>query len=794
MSGGEVNVGRDVVGQVIVGNHNVVVNARDGTSVSVRADPPPLVPRREPVRPVPLRAGPEPVGRGRELAQITGWLDAKFPVEVCGESGIGKTTLLRRIGAQRGQGRTGAVYLSAMGLSRDELLQEIFQAFYDVEGYRPEPQRLRRLTASVDALVLLDDFSGSPEDLTAVLDAVPSSDIVVAGGQQCLFGDGQTIALGGLDAAAARVLLVRRLGRRLTSEEREQAGTLCSVAGGNPGVLVRTADAVRTVWQSAGTAQDLPLVTLDIAEPALVPRLVERLGGPAHQVLRVLGAFGEVPLPPAPLLALSGGTEAALTELLSAGVLEQAGPGLRPAGSLGHAVAGLAGNPPAPAELTDGLARWASSASPRSVADAVGAITHMLDRSITDTAPAAAVRLARAAAPRLAAALRWDAWAQVLSRGRVAARAAKARQDEAYFEHEDDVRRRVLGTLASAAVAGILAGKAASAVIAHSHTTAPTPPVPSRPPRVGQHLLHATAAHPIVAVAAAVLAAAVTVTAWARVSSTPVDPAVPTATTPTSTSGPATPVSPSASIPTSTVTVPIVPSSPGTPQPTACGRTHAPLDFGAVRVGAHDNGSVTLSPATCQVRGLDLMRMSIEGIGARAYAVTARSCPDVLPPGDSCDITITFSPPEPGTFDARLTVPAAGPDQAGAREVIPLTGTGSHPLSSTTTRTTPTAHGPVIVSTSTYREGVLIYARINYVDEDNDAEGFGFEGANGSGWAPERHPFTSPSYGRVSPGRVDYPFNHACGTPNEYESDVRAFIYDRTGRKSTSVIVHMACP
>jgi hypothetical protein len=201
-----------------------------------------------------------------------------------------------------------------------------------------------------------------------------------------------------------------------------------------------------------------------------------------------------------------------------------------------------------------------------------------------------------------------------------------------------------------------------------------------------------------------------------------------------------------------------------------------------------------VSPDTCHAHGLDLARMTIDGGAEDAFAATARSCPDVLLPGNSCAIAISFSPRSTGTFDARLTIPAAGPDQPGVYDTIPLTGTSVRPRPSTPTQKTPTAHAPVIGSTSTYQEGVLIYVRINYADQDNDAEGLGFNWiVAGRDLGTSRHPFADPDYGRVSPGRVDYPFNHACGTSTQYESDVRAFIYDRTGRQSTPVTVHLTC-
>jgi hypothetical protein len=100
---------------------------------------------------------------------------------------------------------------------------------------------------------------------------------------------------------------------------------------------------------------------------------------------------------------------------------------------------------------------------------------------------------------------------------------------------------------------------------------------------------------------------------------------------------------------------------------------------------------------------------------------------------------------------------------------------------------------PKIERVETFREGVLVFFRLFFTDPNNDATGFGFRGANGAGWAEANFPFSSPSYGHVSPGRIEYPFNHLCGTGSEYESDVEAWIYDSTGLRSPSITVHLAC-
>ena len=100
---------------------------------------------------------------------------------------------------------------------------------------------------------------------------------------------------------------------------------------------------------------------------------------------------------------------------------------------------------------------------------------------------------------------------------------------------------------------------------------------------------------------------------------------------------------------------------------------------------------------------------------------------------------------------------------------------------------------PEIISVGTYTQGVMVYFDIHYADPGNNAEGFGFVGVNGSGWAEENHPFTSPSYGIVGTGSIAYPFNEACGTAQQYDSYVEAWIYDTAGHRSKSVVIHLVC-
>jgi hypothetical protein len=132
-----------------------------------------------------------------------------------------------------------------------------------------------------------------------------------------------------------------------------------------------------------------------------------------------------------------------------------------------------------------------------------------------------------------------------------------------------------------------------------------------------------------------------------------------------------------------------------------------------------------------------------------------------------------------------------------ASALVPVTltsdGGGPGPASGQPPASTAPLQPPQITSVETYTQGELVYFSITYADPDNDAEGFGFVGVDGSGWAEENHPFSSPSYGIVGPDSIAYPFNLECGTAEAYQSQVEAWIYDTAGVRSQPVIIALAC-
>jgi hypothetical protein len=86
-----------------------------------------------------------------------------------------------------------------------------------------------------------------------------------------------------------------------------------------------------------------------------------------------------------------------------------------------------------------------------------------------------------------------------------------------------------------------------------------------------------------------------------------------------------------------------------------------------------------------------------------------------------------------------------------------------------------------------------VYFDVQYADPGQDAQGFGFMGVNGSRWVEETYPFASPDRGIIGPDSVAYPLNLECGTAQQHEAEIEAWIYDTAAARSQPVVIHLAC-
>ncbi|MFF3325221.1 hypothetical protein [Streptomyces sp. NPDC002889] len=481
--------------QVVVGDRNIVINAERGSSVSVRTEEPPPFRRKDrPEGRALPREAPELLGRDLELAALERRLAEGHAVQIYGPPGIGKTALLRRFMVDRAADGAAVVHLSGAGLPVTDLVQDLFHACYEVADYKPEPARMRRLMAAVRALLVVDDFHGSRQDLAELVDAAPGCEVVVASIEPCPSGEARAIRLGGLPEQPALALLTRELRRPLSGGELSAARRLVATAGGHPLTLVQVADATRVTGgrrgvtaagaggngagaegavaaESADRATGTPDVTgpgegFDVDESALAVGLAARLSDGAGELLRLLAAFAPLPVSPAMLGALAGDVDrTAAGELESLALAASDGAGLRAAGRLATLVAERAGTLGGAARFAAPLLEWVRSTATRQqiAAEAAAVVRVMAAAARVGDHPA--VRdLARATAPALARTLRWGSWQRVLEHGAEAARALGSAEDAAYFAHEEEVRKRGLGLVVGVPL-GAVAG--AGAVLAH---------------------------------------------------------------------------------------------------------------------------------------------------------------------------------------------------------------------------------------------------------------------------------------------------------------------------------------
>ncbi|MFI1539291.1 ATP-binding protein [Streptomyces anandii] len=658
-----VRVEGDVGGQIIVGDHNVVISAQYGSTAVLRPEGPPPVRRRERPAGRTLRRRPVTLfGREGELATVDQWLGDGHVVQVYGPPGIGKSSLLRRYAAGQSALDRDIVFLPAAGLPVEDVIQELFHACFDTEGYKPEHSRVRRLMGAVQALLVVDDFEGSPKDLAALADAAPGCDLLVAAVDRCVSDEVRTLRLGGLSEDAALDLVARELGRTPEGAERDAVRDLVGTVDGHPLTLVQMSAAVRAAEVSGEEHADGAFTA---GETALAVGVAGRLDDVAVRLLRVLSAVSPLPVSSGLLYALAGdvgpSAGACAAEVLEQShLIEQEGSGYHCLCDLASRVVRHTGRVPEAGELAAGLTDWLRTGTTRQEAAAEAAV---IGRVLADAARRgdhAAVRdLARAAAPVLARSLHWGSWRSVLEHGRAAAAALGCAADEAYFAHEEEVRRKALGLAAAVVVTAAGGGVGAGAAAVHNALAAGGKSTTA----TGKAGLGALASKPaVIATAVAALISAGVFVALADTgggqpaADPPPAPAV-------SVYGPhSPPVQPRTSPPWPSAPEPSVPSpsvSPPTPVPrlslpgNSGGCVPAPMpapDFGRSRTHERTTRQVDFDAwLPCDDE------KSLDVTDKQNWAVALTACP---PPQGSrlCRFAVTFQPSSPGTHHATVTI------------------------------------------------------------------------------------------------------------------------------------------
>ncbi|MGB8910000.1 MAG: hypothetical protein WCC84_14740 [Candidatus Cybelea sp.] len=448
----------DNLGAIVVGDHNTVVINQPAGAVVL-----PFQPVRTTRREDPVGLGPRPfpdiVDRVDEDRKSRAALLAVPPVslDVSGPQGIGKTALLRHVCGDPSVTASfpdGVVYLDGGRQSTDDVLQQLFEAFFDTDRpYKPDETQLRRFLARTSALVMLDGYLAPAAEFDRLLNLARTATFAVAGPQHVLLGEGCAVALDGLRPSDALVLMSRELARPIEEFEIMSARAICTALDGNPLNIILVAAHSRVCGISLTQLAE-EVRAAESPEEWLKALIDSKLSDRDRKALAAFAAVDCAPLDDSELAAIGGKAAAETLEgLKDRRLVEFDGKRNRVRRGLVAAIAmSFLGMLPAEAAAQSFLHAAAHSQQATLVehSDAVlGALKHAaLSGKYADV-----VALAHRVGDAVALSGRWDRWNEMLQQALEAARAAHDSAAEAWALHQIGSRSLALGDAVAAQTA-----------------------------------------------------------------------------------------------------------------------------------------------------------------------------------------------------------------------------------------------------------------------------------------------------------------------------------------------------
>jgi pSer/pThr/pTyr-binding forkhead associated (FHA) protein len=215
------------------------------------------------------------------------------PLQFYGPHGAGKSTLLCYLAHQPFAVTfpDGIIHLLARGRGVIDILQNIYNAFYDQHaGFIATEGEIRTRLQSKNALILLDDVELDPESTSELLAAAPKCTFILASTQRCLPKGGRIIELDNFKSDDALELFGKVLGRGLNAEEIPLVKMICSTLGNTPVRIIQAASYVRGMQLPIGGVAS----ALNIAVPVngLNNLIVQSLSDAERHVVAILATLG----------------------------------------------------------------------------------------------------------------------------------------------------------------------------------------------------------------------------------------------------------------------------------------------------------------------------------------------------------------------------------------------------------------------------------------------------------------------------------------------------------------------
>lgn len=445
----DVKVQGNFSGNIVVGNHNIVVNNPDGGVVNIVASPAKDEPRTRPVSLRP-RNFQGLLDRSPEIENFLNAVKSSTPVTVFGESGIGKTSLLRKAAhlPETNDFKAGVVYLSARDVERDDLLQNLYDSFFVSRAeHKPTDGEIRSKLNDLQGMVILDDVTLSREDVASLLDVMPKSLFVISSAERLLWGEGQVISLDGLPEDESLQLFERELGRGLTPNERPIALQICKILLTHPLRILQTASMIRE--DGLSIPQAFQTLTTTRTQAPTVEMAVQKSNDMQKKIFSLLAVAGGFALTREHVLRLipAAGFDADLKALVRQGFVQDAGRQLSLSTDASAALVKIWDLTAWEDTLTNYFVDWLKTGPQDMLVDqATDLLFHLMKRTGEKKQWPKLVALGKTLERVSILQKKWQRWVKILELLRMAARELADKKLEGWVLHQLGTRAMCLGT------------------------------------------------------------------------------------------------------------------------------------------------------------------------------------------------------------------------------------------------------------------------------------------------------------------------------------------------------------
>jgi hypothetical protein len=289
----------EMIGKLTVGNYTIQVGSSQGASANLATarEQPTLQQNSTPIL---IRHPPckQQIEYQEVLKEAIAALQSGQTVEFWNPTGLEQTDLLRCLAHELQASSSfadGVIYLSSIHPYVDDLLQSIWEVFYQSDiPYKPTNIQIRQQIQNKQALVVLNEDKLTTDKVTELRNALSKCTFVFASSKKRLHKQGCSITLSGLSIQDALVLLEEELQSSLTIEERPAAITLCKILQGHPTYL-RFAIAYM-LEEGRSLADIVSQLPTNEPEKYLIQQILESLSGRQRSILDLLAVMGDAGL------------------------------------------------------------------------------------------------------------------------------------------------------------------------------------------------------------------------------------------------------------------------------------------------------------------------------------------------------------------------------------------------------------------------------------------------------------------------------------------------------------------